>query len=100
MVSKVGGRRGDLQASRELQPGVHAPRASAKRAVDYDPAQSALEEGELLIIELGDEQLRDPAGVDRRGFGEAGNARLGEGNDHATAVGTRFVSTDEALIDQ
>jgi hypothetical protein len=37
---------------------------SAKRAVDNDLVQSALEEGELLIIELGDEQLGDPAGVD------------------------------------
>jgi hypothetical protein len=53
-----GGRRDDLQASRELQPGVHALWVSAKGAVDNDLVQSALEEGELLIIELGDEQLR------------------------------------------
>ncbi len=52
-----GGRRDDLQASRELQPGVHALWVSAKGAVDNDLVQSALEEGELLIIELGDEQL-------------------------------------------
>ena len=51
---------------------------SAKGAVDNDLVQSALEEGELLIIELGDEQLRDPAGVDGRGLGEAGDARLRE----------------------
>jgi len=51
-----GGRRDDLQASRELQPGVHALWVSAKGAVDNDLVQSALEEGELLIIELGDEQ--------------------------------------------
>jgi hypothetical protein len=52
-----------------LPPGVHALWVSAKGAVDNDLVQRALEDGELLIIELGDEQLRDPAGVDRRGLG-------------------------------
>jgi hypothetical protein len=42
---------------------------SAKGAVDDDLVQGAIEEVELLIIELGDEQLRDPARVDRDGFG-------------------------------
>jgi hypothetical protein len=41
---------------------------SAKGAVDDELVQSAFEEGELLIIELGDEQLGDPAGVDGRRF--------------------------------
>jgi len=45
---------------------VHPPWVSAKGAVDNDLVHSALEEGELLIIELGDDQLRDPAGVDGR----------------------------------
>ena len=49
--------RNDVQASCELQAGVHALWVSAKGAVDSDLVQSALEEGELLIIELGDEQL-------------------------------------------
>ena len=52
-----GGRRDDLQASRELQPGVHALWVSAKGAVDDDLVQGALEQGEFLIVELGDEQL-------------------------------------------
>ena len=69
-----GGRRDDLQASRELQPGVHAFWVSAEGAVDNDLVQGALEEGQLLIIELGDEQLRDPAGVDGRRLTEAGDA--------------------------
>ena len=51
-----GGRRDDLQASRELQPGVQGLWVSAKGAVDDDLVQGALEQGELLIIELGDEQ--------------------------------------------
>jgi hypothetical protein len=37
--------------------GVHALWVSAKGAVDNDLVQGALEEGELLIVELGDEQL-------------------------------------------
>ena len=45
-----------------------ASSVSAEGAVDDDLVQGALEEGELLIIELGDEQLRDPAGMDGRGF--------------------------------
>src|SRR5437879_5298033 len=65
---------------------VHALRISAKGAVDDDLVQSVLEEGELLIIELADEQLRDPADMDGRRLSQAGDARLGEGNDHATAV--------------
>jgi hypothetical protein len=41
---------------------------SAERAVDDHFAQCALEDRELLIIELRDEQLRDTARVDRRGL--------------------------------
>src|SRR5438552_15009456 len=37
---------------------------SAKGAVDNDFVQSALEKRELLVIELGNEQLRDPSGMD------------------------------------
>jgi hypothetical protein len=47
---------------------MHALWVSAKGAVDDDLVKSAFEEGELLIIELGDEQLGDPAGVDGRRF--------------------------------
>ena len=72
---------------------------SAEGAIDDDLVQSALEEGELLIIELGDEQLRDPADVDGRRFGEAGDAGLRERHHHTTGVGTRFVSADEAYVD-
>ena len=38
----------------------------------------ALEKGELLIIELSDEQFRDPARVHRRGLGQAGHAGVGQ----------------------
>jgi hypothetical protein len=51
------GRRDDVQVSREFQPGVQGLWVSAKGAVDDDLVQGALEEGELLIVELGDEQL-------------------------------------------
>ncbi len=42
---------------------------SAEGTVDDDLVQSALQDGELLIIELRDEQLADAARVDRRGLG-------------------------------
>ena len=90
----------ELQASREAPAGVHALCVSAEGAVDNDLVQSALEEGELLIIELGDEQLRDPAGVDGRRLTEAGDARLGERHHDTTGIGTRSVSANEAFIDQ
>ncbi len=41
---------------------TEAPTSQRKGAVDNDVVQSALEQSELLIIELGDEQLRDPPG--------------------------------------
>ena len=52
-----GGCREDVQVSREFQPGVQGLWDSAKGAVDDDLVQGAFEQGELLIIELGDEQL-------------------------------------------
>jgi hypothetical protein len=52
-----GGRRADVQVSREFQPGVQGLWVSAKGAVDDDLVERALKEGELLIVELGDEQL-------------------------------------------
>jgi hypothetical protein len=75
-------------------------RGSAKGAVDNYLVQSALEERELLIIELGHEQLRDPAGMDGRRLSEAGDPRLGERHYYTAGVGTRSVSADEAFIDQ
>src|SRR5438093_1677556 len=84
-------------------PGACDPRrswVSAEGAVHDDLVQSALEEGELLIIELGDEQLRDPADMDGRRLGEAGDAGLGERHHDTAGVGTRSVSADEAFIDQ
>src|SRR5438552_1336315 len=43
---------------------------SAKRTVDADLVQSALEGGQLLIVEFCDEQLGDAAYMDRSGLGE------------------------------
>ena len=45
------------RAVRRTRPGVQALWVSAKGAVDNDLVQGALERGELLIVELGDEQL-------------------------------------------
>src|SRR5205814_4746654 len=53
-------RRGDVRA-----------RLSAERAVDGDLVESVLEDGELLIVELREEQIRDPAQVDGSSLGEA-----------------------------
>src|SRR4051794_34112195 len=73
---------------------------SAKRAVDDDFVQRALEMRELPIVELSNEQLRDPAGMDGRRLTETGHARLGERHYDAAGVGACCVPADEAFIHQ
>src|SRR5437899_5773416 len=75
-------------------------RLSAKRAVDGDLVQSVLESGELLIVELRDEQFRDPAQVDRSGLGEARHAGVGQRDDDTACVRIGVGSPDEAFLDQ
>ena len=72
---------------------------SAKRAVDGDLVQGALENRELLIIEARQEILRDPAGVGRHALGQPCDAGIGEGNHDAPSVGAGVRSTNEAFID-
>ena len=50
-------------------------RASAECAVDRDFVEGFLEDGELLIVELRNEQFRDSAQVDWHGLGQAGLRR-------------------------
>ena len=56
---------------------VQRPWLSAERAVDGDFVESGLENGELLIVELREEQFRDPAQVDGSGLGQARHAGVG-----------------------
>src|SRR5207302_8494552 len=85
---------------------IRSPRAaqrawlSAERAVDGDLVESGLEEGELLIVELREEQFRDPAQVDGSGLGEARYAGVGQRDDDAACVCIGVGSPDEAFIDQ
>ena len=79
---------------------AEAHRLSAERAVDADLVECALERGELLIVELGDEQLGDAAHVDRSGRGEAGHAGVGQRDHDATPVGVGGASRNEALAHQ
>jgi hypothetical protein len=71
---------------------------SAKRAVHADFVQSAPQSGELLIIELRDEQLRDTAYVNRSGLREAGHTGVGERDHDATPVGAGAASINETLV--
>src|SRR2546429_6501805 len=73
---------------------------SAERAVDGDLVESVLEDGELLIVELREEQVRDPAQVDRSGLGEARNAGVGQRDDDTASVRIGVGSPGEAFIDQ
>src|SRR5215211_6399884 len=72
---------------------------SAKRTFEADLVQSALEGGELLVIEFCDEQLGDAAHMNRSGLGEAGHAGVGQRDHDATPVGAGGTSTNETLID-
>src|SRR5438552_5823140 len=69
-------------------------RLSAERAVDADLIQSTLESGELLVVELGNEQLRDPAHMNRSRVGEAGHAGVGQRDHDATPVRARGAATN------
>jgi len=73
---------------------------SAERAVDGDLVESIFEDGELVIVESGDEPFRDPAQVDRGGLGEARYAGVGQADDDTTSVRVRVRSLDEAFLDQ
>src|SRR6266571_1424907 len=79
---------------------VQRPWLSAERAVDGDFVESVLENGELLIVELREEQLRDPAQVDGSGLGEARHAGVGQRDDDAACVRIGVGSPDEAFLDQ
>src|SRR3989454_9241839 len=73
---------------------------SAERAVDGDLVESVLEDVELLIVELREEQVRDPAQVDRSSLGEARYAGVGQGDDDTASVCIGVCSPDEAFFDQ
>src|SRR5437763_9761927 len=80
--------------------GGRSAEASAERAIDTDLVQGPLEDGELLIVELCEEQLRDPAQVNRSSLGEARYARVGQGDDDTASVRIGVGSPDEAFLDQ
>src|SRR2546429_9810218 len=73
---------------------------SAESALDRDLVESLLEDGELVIVELREEQVRDPAQVDRSSLGEARYAGVGECDDDTTSVSIGVGSPDEAFFDQ
>ena len=73
---------------------------SAERAVDGDLVESVLEDGELVIVELREEQVRDPAQMDRSSLGEARYAGVGQRDDDTASVRIGVGSLDEAFLDQ
>src|SRR6266545_7400972 len=75
-------------------------RRSAERAVDGDLVESVLEDGELVIVELREEQVRDPAQMDRSSLGEARYAGVGQRDDDTASVRIGVGSLDEAFLDQ
>ena len=73
---------------------------SPELAVDDDLIQSALESGELLIIELSDEEFGDGSQMDRSGLGEACHAGVSQRDDNAACVRIGIGSADAAFPDQ
>src|SRR2546422_10211678 len=71
--------------------------ALAKLAVDGDLVESILEDGEFLLVELRDEQFRDPAQVDGSSLGEARHAGVGQRDDDTASVSIGVGSSDEAF---
>src|SRR5438093_1178251 len=79
---------------------VMRSRLSAKRAVDGDLVQGVLENGKVPIVELRDEEFRDPAQVNRSGLGQARYAGVGQRDDDTPCVRIGVGSPDEAFLDQ
>ncbi len=73
---------------------------SPKRAIDGDPFHDALEDSQLFLIESRDEEIGNPAQVDRRRLGQAGHARIGQYDHDTTSVGIGVGSTNEAFVNQ
>ncbi|MEA2551110.1 MAG: hypothetical protein QOE25_879 [Actinomycetota bacterium] len=53
-----------------------------------------------MIIERGDEQLRDASRVDRRGLCQSPDARVGQRDHNSAAVCVCIGSPDETFVDQ
>ena len=98
----VGDLLGLLPRSRRASVGDHLePTARlAERAIDDDLVQSALESGELLLVEFRDEELQDAAQMNRNGLGEARHAGIGQCDDDAAPVAVGVRSPDKPFIDQ
>src|SRR5207247_4964311 len=74
--------------------------ASPERAIDGALIHDALEASQLLLIESRDKEIGDPAPVDRRRLGQAGDARIGQYDHDTTSVCIGVGSTNEALVNQ
>src|SRR6266568_7959679 len=72
----------------------------AERAVDGDFSQGSLENGEFLIAEPPGEQFRHTAKMDRRSFGHACDAGVGQGDNHAAPVLSGVRPAYETLVSQ
>ena len=74
--------------------------ASSKRAIDDDLIHDALEDSQLFWIESRDEEIGDPAQMDRRRLGQPGHARLGQYDHDTTSVCIGVGTTNEAFVNQ
>src|SRR2546427_1208609 len=72
--------------------------ASPERAIDGDLIHDLLKDSQLFLAEPRDEQIGDPAHVDRRRLGQAGHARIGQYDHDATCVCFGVGSTNEAFV--
>src|SRR5207302_11349837 len=62
------------------------PLPLAEVAVERDFGQGALEHGQLLVVQLGDEQLCNPPRVNRRRLHQPRHARIGKRDHDATCI--------------
>lgn len=62
--------------------------------------QGALEKSELLVGQLGHEQVGDPAHVHRSRLGEAAQAGLGEQDYDPACIGGVASSTHQAVLNK
>src|SRR5438874_6319741 len=75
-------------------------RASAKRAVEGDLCQGTLENGQLLVVQVRDEEIRNAAQVHRSCAGQPLQSGVCHQDDDTAVVGIGVATTNQAFVNE
>ena len=74
--------------------------ALAKGAVERDPGEGGLENGELLVVELRDQWIGNSADVDRGCDGQTVQSRVCQLDHYAACIGIGVGTTNQAFVNE